>query len=366
MKKVIAFALVMIQTSVWAAAPSREYDFMKTTYNHMYQHQKLIEFYADVINLGKQSIETNCGNTAEGEECNITTPITITVTDDMVKASEVFYGDHEGFEVGDTVTLPADDVTLKKLADSRFTYALTIDLSKVDDDPRITSTTFSWNDTGDILRVYYEDAQGHNSSFILLKTPSGTKKMISNGYFDAGSEGGTYIMEVRLLDAASHKISETMSYYDFHNTTDYPNPGDREVTSKGVISDINGSVYLHPWAPDGMTFDAHGMTTCTCSWGSSPAIDTNDTENGAILKGTATGNRFVIVKEGKTAGKYTVLGYIFKGYDGSGFEYEYFGKQDLLAPKGAASDTDKLDIYRLDNKNRATVKVTGMWLTKEE
>ena len=311
-----------------------------------------------IINQAKETIETSCKDTKAGEECNVSAAATINITKDIAEMSGISYGPGEGFSEGESLNLPAGSLTFQKLSDSRLEYALTLDMTKIDDeiDDNMPSTiTFSWSSAGDILRVYYSDKKGHNSTFTMLKTALGTKKMISNGYFDTGVEGGTYIMEVRLLDDDSHKISETMSYYDSHNIT--------EVLSKGVIDDTNGSVYLQPWAPNGISFNNTGAAY---GKGTNPTVDTIDKENGAILKGKVSGDRFVIVKAGEKVGKYTVLGYIFKAYDGISYEYEYFGKDDLLADKDATSDTDKLDVYMLDASNTpSTSKVTGFWLTKE-
>jgi len=354
-----------------SAAPSMEYQFMRDTYNNAYQHQKLIEFFALAINSAEGTIEANCGEMTAGKTCDVSKAVNITVTQDMADASEVFFGAGEGYETGDKLVFPKGTLTLHKLSDSRLEYALTIDLSKIEDEDFKETFTFSWGEAGDILRVYYSENSGtYNGSYTLIKKKSGNT-MVANGYFNEPSQnaGGVYIMEIQLVDAAKHGISEILSYKDFYHDQDFRNRGepDHEVTSKGEINDINGSVYIQPFAPDGFTFDSNGAEQ---SRGGNPAIGNVDQDNGALIGNDDNGTykshqRFVVVKAGKTVGPYTVLGYVFQNYERNGYYLEYFGKEDLLADKGVTSDSDQLDIWALDDKNKAIVKVTGLWLTKE-
>ena len=355
MKNILFMLLIFSCIRLFAAA-SPEYDFMKTTYQNAFEHQQWMEFWIEAINQKNATLNTKCKDIAPNTVCTIDTDVTINVSKDMALYSEAFFGQGEGYDINETLTLKAGALEFRKLSDSRLEYALSVDTSKIEDDDLSSIITFSWNSTGDIARIYYSDSAGYNSSFVFLQSATGEKKMIANGYFDDPShnEGGVYIMEVRLIDVNTNTISERLSYKDFYHTTNYPLSGDNEVASKGDIGNSGGVVYIHPYTLNGTRFDAQGDTL---SSGNNPTITTNDTDNGAQLKGTlssTSSHRFVVVKEGETPNPYNILGYIFTSYEGDGYEYEYFGETKLLAEKNATVDLDKLDIYPLDEHNQAS------------
>jgi len=355
MKKLILIMLLITQF-LMSTNQSREYKFMKDTYSHMYSHQKLIEFLGLMINDTLDTIESECSAAAPNTDCPIDQEVKVMMTKSMSEASKVFFGENDGYETGEVVTIPPKSMVFRKISDSRFQYAVSLDYSKIESDMP-TTFTFSWNDVRDVSRVYYtEDKKGYNSSFTLIKK-SGGNKMISNGYFDErenGGDAGVYIMETRSYDEGNNGITERMSYFDMKNNT--------EVLSKGKISNRGGSVFIEPFSDK--TFDANGNDAM---W-QDPNIG-SDSDNGAILKGSdkITVPRLVIVPKGQSVNKYNIVGYAFKAHDSKNdlWEWEYFGDSSLLAPKGASSDSDQLDFYALDNKNRATVKVSGPWFTKE-
>jgi len=368
MKKIV-IACMLIQSLMWAnGGQSPEYQFMRDTYNHTYSHQKLIEFLSLMNNQAMNIINRSCDNVPADTDCPIDQTVTVTVNEEMAEASEIYFGPGEGYEVGEIITLSSNALTFRKLSDSLFTYAVSLDTSKIVDEDMEGTFTFSWNDEGNIARVYYTyvvQTKEYSSSFILLDR-NGTQKMISNGIFDDrlnGGDAGTYIMEVELIDPDSHGIVERLSYFDSKEN----NESLKEVLSKGFINDINGSVYIDPYG--NRTFDENGSTIEPFE---PPAVDLNDYNNGAILvakSGFPNNRRFVVVKAGETVGKYTVVGYIFKAYgndEDHEYEYEYFGLDELLAEKGAGSDSDQLDIWTLDEENKPGQKVTGVWLTKTE
>ena len=379
MKRLVLFIFILAQSLLYANAPgpSPEYLFMRSLNRSVNQHQNLVLFYAGVLNLAKSKIESECTDTPDGEDCDVSGIAPITVTKEMAVASEIFYGTGEGFSEGEIITMPDGTLTYRKLENSKLTYAVTLDLSKIEDDAN-EIIVFSWNDDGDILRVYYTDNDETYANTIVMMDKNGIKKMVFNGYFDtnndnrevASGEAGTYIMEVQEENGSTAKgIIERLCYKD---NRDPNNP--IEVLSKGKIDNNGGFVYIDPW--DNAYFDQSGNPR------SPVVIIPEDTTNGAILvikeaSGmelvtprpvpvlVATPRRFAVVKKGEVVGRYTILGYIAKAY-GDGYEYEYFGDESLLAVKGATSDSDQLDIYVLDDKNKPSGDpVTNMWFTKE-
>ena len=380
MKRFMIFLLVLVQGVLYAsAAPSpasasaQAYGFMRTTYGNAYQHQKLVEFYAAATNQARSKVESKCADTPKGEDCEVSSVVTITVTKQMAEASEIFYGKGEGLDENETIAMPAGTLTYRALEDSKLTHSVSIDISKIEEDSN-EIIVFSWNDDGDVLRVYYADKDENYANTIVMLERNNTKKMIFNGYFDTDNdnreattrEAGVYVMEIQeKKDSTTNGIIERLSYKDIAK----PTVG--EVLSQGWIDNNGGYVSIYPFTT-GIGFDSNGMPATVSS--DIPA----DNTNGAMLKMpdaggleldarvlAATPSRFAIVKKGKTVGKYTILGYIAKAY-GSGYEYEYFGLDSLLAAKGAISDSDQLDIYALDDKNKPTGEpVTNMWLTKK-
>ncbi len=377
MKRLVLFIFILAQSLLYANAtgPSPEYLFMRALNRSVNQHQNLVLFYAGVLNLAKSRIESECTDTPDGEDCDVSGIAPITVTKEMAVASEIFYGTGEGFSEGETITMPDGTLTYRKLENSKLTYAVTLDLSKIEDDAN-EIIVFSWNDDGDILRVYYTDKDETYANTIVMMDKNGTKKMVFNGYFDtnndnrevASGDAGTYIMEIQEENGSTAKgIIERLCYKD---NRDPNNP--IEVLSKGKIDNNGGFVYIDPW--DNAYFDQNGNPR-------SPVVTIpEDTTNGAILVikevagmelvaprpvPVAIPRRFAVVKKDEVVGRYTILGYIAKAY-GDGYEYEYFGDESLLAVKGATSDSDQLDIYVLDDKNKPSGDpVTNMWFTRE-
>jgi len=366
MKRFILFIFVLTQSLLYAvvvpgtgATMSPEYIFMQDTYRQVFQHQNLSLFFASAINQGKTVINTACADVPAGEDCDIGEAVTITIDEKMATASTIFFGAGEGFSVGEQLAIPIGALTYRKLANSRLTDSITLDTTKIEDEDMDEIITFSWNDDGNILRVYYEDVHHTYANVVVLMDKNGTKKMVSNGYFDArpeANQSGTYVMEVQETGTESNGIIERLCFKDHVNNLD--------VLSKGIIDNNGGYVFISPWNSSGVGFDANGNPSTSTK--SVPG----DNSNGAILNSNSAGNytaykRFAIVKSGETVGRYTILGYISEAY-GSGYEYEYFGLESLLADSDAASDSDQLDIYALDDKNKPIGEpVTNMWLTKE-
>jgi len=356
----LLFIFILAQGLIYADGPSPEYLFMRSLNRSVNQHQNLVLFYANAVNLAKSKVESSCADTPAGEDCDVSGLVSITVTKEMADASEIFYGRGEGFSEDEIINMPEGTLTYRKLENSKLTYAVTIDLTKIEDDAD-EIIIFSWNDDGDILRVYYTDEDETYANTIVLLDKNGIKKMVFNGYSDdrAGSgEAGTYIMEVQEESGSTTKgIIERLCYKD---NQDPIHP--IEVLSKGKIDNNAGFVSIDPWG--NAYFDGNGNTRTGVVM---PEI-ADDTTNGAILSmgiELPVSRRFAVVKKGETVGRYTILGYIAKAY-GSGYSYEYFGLETLLADKGATSDSDQIDIYVLDDKNKPTGDpVTNMWLTKE-
>jgi len=159
----------------------------------------------------------------------------------------------------------------------------------------------------------------------------------------------------------------------FKDTPAKPPLNQAEVCSVGEINDMNGSVWIDPYAMDGASFDRAGKEISNWIDNNVTAHIAPDEHNGAILHGrSAVGHRFAIVKKGDQVDKHTILGYIFNAYDNCDgkqftYEYEYFGSNDLLADKNATSDTDQLDVYRLDDTNKPIGNpIAGFYLTKTQ
>jgi len=382
MKRFIIFLLVLVQSVLYAdtgtgsaGAPagtvtptSMAYGFMKFTYKNVYQHQNFVLMYASAVNQAKSKIESLCAEVPAGEDCKITEQMEIPVTQAMATASEIFYGAEDGLSTRDKINIAPNAITYRKLENSRLTQSVTIDLSKVtvvgdeENETLDEIVVFSWNDDGDILRAYYTDTANTYANTIVMMDKNSTKKMLFNGYFDDkinSGEAGVYIMEVQQIDSTNNGIVERLSYKDMKDPSNM-----LEVLSKGKIDNTGGYVYIDPFAPTGVGFNASGASATV-----SPTIS-EDTANGAILEVgnnfASTSRRFAIVKKGETVGRYTILGYIARGYEVDKPIYEYFGLDSLLAVKGATSDSDQLDIYALDDKNKPTGEpVTNIWLTKE-